>query len=160
MMSKRMHAVPRLALVLALLSAPACAEDVTYLEACLGAAGGHTSEARMTCFGQLSEVCLSGSNGTPAEMTLCAELELEAWNGLLDQALMALRANETPERVTAIDAADAAWVVWRDARCGVYTTYDASIAPPLAMLCLAETTSQWVDDLWAIERGLIGEAPL
>ncbi|MFP4125976.1 MAG: lysozyme inhibitor LprI family protein [Alphaproteobacteria bacterium] len=142
-------------LVLLAAAAPAARadDDRDYLQACLAAAGGKTAAARTTCFGQVSEVCLSRSNGEPADMLDCAERELAAWQGLLDEALAGLRAREPEARVAAIETAQTAWRDWREARCAVYATYEGSVYPPLERLCLAETTSRRVVDLWEIATG-------
>lgn len=132
-------------------------EDHDYLEACLAAAGGRTNAARVTCFGQVSELCLAGTAGTTADMVGCANREFAAWSGLLERAYADVRATQPDARLAVVMRAQEAWIVWRDARCSVYTTFEGSLARPLATLCLAETTARRVSDLWSIDRGLIGE---
>ncbi len=129
--------------------------DAGYLDACLVAAGGRTAAARTTCFGQVSEFCLASSNGTTVDMVTCAERELAAWDDLLADSYAELQQSQPPARLAVVDRAQEVWTDWRNVRCGVYGTYEGSIYRPLAALCLAETTSQRVVDLWAIERGLV-----
>jgi uncharacterized protein YecT (DUF1311 family) len=144
-----------LAVVLVAAAPPAARadDDRDYLQACLAAAGGQTAAARTTCFGQVSEVCLAQSQGEPRDMVACAERELAAWRTLLDEALVRLAKSEPETRLVVIDEGQAVWRDWRDARCAVYGTYDGPLHEPLAGLCLAETTSRRVVDLWEIEAG-------
>jgi len=131
--------------------------DGAYLEACLAAAGGYTRAARDTCFAQVSEVCVASSAGTTTDMIACAQREYDVWQTLLDAAHGRIEETEPPERLAMIDAAQEVWRSWRDQRCRVYATYEGSIYAPLAALCLAETVSRRVVDLWEIERGFVGE---
>ncbi len=131
--------------------------DGAYLEACLAAAGGYTDAARDTCFAQVSEVCVASSAGTTVDLITCAQREYDVWQALLDAAYRRLAEAEPAARLAKIDAAQEAWRTWRDQRCRVYATYEGSIYAPLAALCLAETVSRRVVDLWEIERGFVGE---
>ena len=143
---------------LLLLAPPAAArEQATFLEACITAAGGPGRAAATTCFGQVTQHCLVATELTTRDMVNCAGEEYQAWTELMDAALGRLRDGEPAERIAVIDQAQEFWAPWRDARCGIYTTYDGSLFRPLAVRCLADTTADRVVDLWQIEQGLVSE---
>lgn len=133
-------------------------EDRAYLDACIAAAGGQTATARNTCFGQVSELCLATKGGATEDMVVCAERELLAWEELLEVGYEAIRSAGDEARIAYIDDSQKVWTDWRQARCGVYATFEGSVYRPLAVLCLAETTARRVVDFWAIERGFVGES--
>ncbi len=121
------------AILLALLAAPATAQDLAFsadaTEACL--AGADTLHAREACVGASADVCMETTDGqTTYGMGFCINAEYEHWDGRLNtayQALMALETATADELKTLGSAAASpaaalrdmqrAWITWRDAAC-------------------------------------------
>lgn len=122
----------RAALILAVLGAPAAAQDIAFspapTEACLAAAPADPD----TCIGHAADACMLETDGgdTTVGMGVCLSAELDWWAARLaaaesavaeaaaaTDAEMAGIGAAVPLQVPAFDAMRAAWAAWRDAAC-------------------------------------------
>lgn len=111
------------------------------------------------CIGAGTNACQEEPGGASTQgMSACNEAEQAFWDDLLNYAYTSLRDSLEPEIFSALQAAQQAWIPWRDARCNfVYeNAKDGTISQVLTSFCLAETTAQRAIDLMQVMDGYAG----
>ena len=95
------------------------AEETTGISACVTAAQGRAALER--CKGSVAAACLRepGNADSTMGLVLCNDQEATEWQALLE-AQIARISQHQPNRVEELAAAQAAWVVWRDAECAFH----------------------------------------
>lgn len=111
------------------------------------------------CIGVGTNACQEEPGGASTQgMSACNAAEQAFWDDLLNYAYGSLRDSLAPEVFDALQAAQQAWIPWRDARCNfVYeTSKEGSISQVFFSYCLAETTAQRAIDLMEVMDGYAG----
>lgn len=152
----------RPALILSLLAAgPALAQEVSFDPAGTAAcvAGVSTLPERRACIGVSAEACMESapSGFTTVGMSTCTAAELEYWDGRLNAAYQARRAEARdvdaenvaigasgPSLSEALLAAQRAWIPWRDATCAFERAQwgAGTGAGPAGLSCLLHMTAE------------------
>jgi len=130
-----------------LLAGPAWADDVETVQTCI--------ESRLSCFGDLADICAIADGDTGLIPPKCWVRERDAWQVVLDRAYaqVLLETFEAPKSVTqTIRAGQEAWMQHRDLHCRLETMSNPRTHGSVEAGCLARMTYQRVRDV----SGLIG----
>ena len=139
----------RLAAALLALTAPASAQiarvDTADVRACL--VGAPADAGPPACAGEAARACRMRPGGdTTLGIADCLMAETQVWTGLMRAELRRREeelGRERPELVTDLEAAQRAWVAYRDAECGLrYAIWiKGSIRTIVAGLCHLRKTA-------------------
>lgn len=136
----------RLVFALALLAAPASADDGPNSFACLEETAG-TDRFRTDCIGMITRLCqmdpeFKGSGGA----VTCMGRETLAWDGILNGQYKVLRAGLNEAEKEQIRAAQLAWVEARDAECAFtesfFYRYSGSASAERGAQCRRDRTAE------------------
>ena len=147
-----------------MLAAPAVAQalDTAAMESCLKAAA--EPAAKYACIGRAAAACEEKPGGdTTAGMGDCLGAERDWWKARLTDTYDRLEAvhkesdatvadlPEVPPQAPALEAAQKAWLAWREAECAYQQGFFAggSAAGPAALSCEMTLTAQRAIDLGA-----------
>ncbi len=115
-------------------------------------AGAQTAEPRYS--GQYQE-CMKGAQGATAPTVVCITEEYRRWDAELNRQYRAIRGKLADARRNGFDAAQIAWVNYRDANCAFYNNPDGgTLARIDANSCMLEMTARRVMELRSIREGV------
>lgn len=130
-------------LTLLIVPGPASADEAAArgsIEAC----GQGDSE---TCSDVYFNRCAEAGNWTTQAMVACNGDLAAYWDSVLNATYRESMARLSDAAKVDLRAAQRAWIVWRDARCGFYRHFDGTMWRPVAAGCVAGMTRERVADL-------------
>ena len=99
------------------------------------------------------ENCVKGAGGATFPMIVCINEEHKRWDAELNQQYRAIRGKLQDARRNGFDAAQIAWVSYRDANCAFYNNPDGGTLARLeANSCMLEMTARRVLELRSIRE--------
>lgn len=152
----------RLAALTLLIASPAFAQDareidVDEIEYCLGEAGYTGPADPHECVGFVTDACQQDpETGGPGSAADCTLREAASWMQLAGKRMDKLRSGLKPEILAEAEAAQSAWVAYRDAHCGAtgafFYQYSGSASAEWQAACLRDLAADraiLLDD-WAM----------
>ena len=101
------------------------------------------------------ENCVKGAGGATFPTSVCITEEHKRWDAELNQQYRAIRGKLQDARRNGFDAAQIAWVSYRDANCAFYNNPDGgTIARLEANSCMLEMTARRVMELRSIRESV------
>ncbi|MBK4215839.1 DUF1311 domain-containing protein [Paracoccus caeni] len=152
-----------LALTLALLAAPAMAQedlqiDAAILDTCLEATSAEQGDDAESCIGLAAQKCMESPGGdTTAGMSICTGKELDLWDAKLNESYRALtaKAEATDREMDELGSAaekqqpllrdmQRNWIGFRDAACGFERSQwgGGSGGGPAGVGCMLDMTAR------------------
>jgi len=136
-----------LALLLALLAAPAFADDnpnpkdAAAIEKCVKAKTGR-HWAWEQCIGLIGNKCAEHEERmSPAEVIACYGREQLVWDEILNKSYQALRKALDEDQAAKMREMQRAWIASRDKNCGfLYDYFQGTMAYPMMAACQARAT--------------------